>query len=437
MSDYKFMLESHLSVEQNRALTAIQETAAQEGLSIFLTGGALRDMLGGFPIRDLDFTVEGNALKLAKTIEKKGLGRILSTDDTKKSAEMLMNGGVSVNVAMARTEKYAKPGAKPKITAATIHEDLKSRDFTMNSIALSLNRASLGLLFDPTIGAADLERRELRTVTNYTLYDEPARMLRMIRLKVRMGLTLDERTQSQYANVREQKLESKITPEELRAELGRIAEEANPGAVLEELAKEGLLQLYSPALTGAKLNQPGFAKFLKARQNLPYGVEFPVNWLPLFMGFLVEKLTPKELTAMMKAAGLSQKDAKEWQKLEANGKKLEKALKSAKLNKPSLIYRTLTAQPAEEILWVLARSGERLVQDRVKNYLQKYITVAAEVTDDEVKGIAPDSPKFKKAKDELVNKRLDARPKKVVVPEAALAPAPPPPIVGRGRGARQ
>lgn len=437
MSDYKFMLESHLSVEQNRALTAIQETAAQEGLSIFLTGGALRDMLGGFPIRDLDFTVEGNAIKLAKVIEKKGLGRILSTDDTKKSAEMLMSGGVSVNVAMARSEKYSKPGAKPKITPATIHEDLKSRDFTMNSIALSLNRASLGLLFDPTIGAADLERRELRTVSNYTLYDEPARMLRMIRLKVRMGLTLDERTQSQYTNVREQKLESKITPEELRAELGRIAEEANPGAVLEELAKEGLLQLYSPVLTGAKLNQPGFAKLLKARQNLPYGVEFPVNWMPLFMTFLIEKLTPKEVSALMKAAGLSAKDAKEWQKVEANGKKLEKALKSAKLNKPSLIYRALIAQPAEEILWVLARSGERLVQDRVKNYLQKYITVAAEVTDAEVTGVAPDSPKFKKAKDELVNKRLDARPKKVVVPDPAAAPPAPPPIVGRGRGARQ
>jgi tRNA nucleotidyltransferase (CCA-adding enzyme) len=438
MSDYKFMLESHLSAEQNRALTAIQEIAAQEGLAIFLTGGALRDMLGGFPIRDLDFTVEGNALKLAKVAEKKGVGRILSTDDLKKSAEMLMVGGVTINVSMARTEKYAKPGAKPKITPATIHEDLKSRDFTMNSIALSLNRASLGLLFDPTIGAADLERRELRTVSNYTLYDEPARMLRMIRLKVRMGLTLDERTLTQYRNVREQKLEEKITPEDLRTELARIAEEANPGAVLEELEKEGLLKLYSPVLSGAKLNQTGFAKLLKARQNLPFGVEFPVNWMPLFMTFLIEKLTPKELSGLMKAAALNQKDAKEWQKLEANGKKLEKALKGAKLNKPSLIYRALITQPGEEILYVLARSGERLVQDRVKNYLQKYITVAAEVTDAEVTGVAPDSPKFKKAKDDLVNKRLDARPKKVVVPEPAPLPAPPP-IVGRsaGRGARQ
>ncbi len=429
MSDYKFMLESHLSAEQNRSLTAIQETAAESGIAIFLTGGSLRDMLGGFPIRELDFTVEGNAIKLSKAIEKKGLGIIRATDENQKSAELLFPGGVTVNIAMARTEKYSKPGAKPKVTPATIYEDLKARDFTMNSIALSLNRASLGLLFDPTIGAADLERRELRTVSNYTLYDDPSRILRMLRLKVRMGLTLDERTQSQYRNVREQKLESKITSEALRVELMRIAEEPNPGAVLEELEKEGLLALFSPALTGPKLNQAGFGKLLKARQNLPFGVEFPVDWAPLFLFFLTEKLTPKEISALVRTAGLNQKDVKAWQKIEANGKKLEKTLKGGKLNRPSLIYRALFEQPGEEILFVLARSNERIVQDRIKNYLQKYIQVAHEVTDADVTGAAPGTPKFKKLKDTLLNKRLDARPKKIVV-EEPLPPSPPP-IVGR------
>ena len=429
MSDYKFMLESHLSAEQNRAVAAIQTAAAEAGVPLFLTGGALRDMLGGFPIRELDFTVEGNAIKLAKAIEKKGVAKIVSTDEANKSAELAFAGGVNVNIAMARSEKYTKPGAKPKITPATIHEDLKARDFTMNSIALSLNKASLGLLFDPTIGASDLERRELRTVTNHTLSDDPARILRMIRLKVRMGLTLDERTQTQYQAVREAKLETKIPAEALRVELMRIASEQNPGAVIEDLHKEGLLKLYSAALTGPKLNQAGFAKLLKARQNMPFGVEFPVNWAPLFLFFLTEKLSPKEVSALVKATGLSQKDVNAWKKVEANGKKLEKSLKGPKVNRPSLVYRALIDQPGEEILFVLARSSERIVQDRIKNYLSKYLNVAQEVTDEEVTGAEPGTPKFKKLKDILLNKRLDARPKKVVV-EEALPPSPPP-IVGR------
>ncbi len=74
---------------------------------------------------------------------------------------------------MARQEKYAKPGAKPSVKPATIHEDLRGRDFTINSIALSLNPASRGLLLDPNNGVGDLERKELRAVSNYTLYDDP------------------------------------------------------------------------------------------------------------------------------------------------------------------------------------------------------------------------------------------------------------------------
>ena len=67
MSDYMFMLESHLTGEQYRVVGQMQAAAGKAGLSLYLTGGALRDVLGGFPVRDLDFTVEGNALKLAKT----------------------------------------------------------------------------------------------------------------------------------------------------------------------------------------------------------------------------------------------------------------------------------------------------------------------------------------------------------------------------------
>ncbi len=70
MGDYMFLLESHLSAGQYRVVGQMRELAAEAGASVFLTGGAMRDTLGGFPVRDLDFTVEGSALKLAKLAEK-------------------------------------------------------------------------------------------------------------------------------------------------------------------------------------------------------------------------------------------------------------------------------------------------------------------------------------------------------------------------------
>jgi tRNA nucleotidyltransferase/poly(A) polymerase len=69
---------------------------------------------------------------------------------------------------MARQERFAKSGARPQISPATIHEDLRGRDFTVNAIALSLNKASLGLVIDPTNGIGDIERKELRTIHNYS-----------------------------------------------------------------------------------------------------------------------------------------------------------------------------------------------------------------------------------------------------------------------------
>ena len=90
---------------------------------------------------------------------------------------------------MSRQEKYARAGAKPQVSPATIQEDLRGRDFTCNSIALSLNRASRGLLLDPMNGLADIGRHELRATSTYGFYDDPTRLLRLERFRVRLGFT--------------------------------------------------------------------------------------------------------------------------------------------------------------------------------------------------------------------------------------------------------
>src|ERR1022692_1942146 len=113
MSDYMFMLENHLNAEQTRVLAEVQACAAESNLSVFLTGGAMRDMLGGFPIRDLDFAVEGHALKLARAVAEKSGAAILTTDETRKTIELQFPGGVRAEIGMARQERYAKPGGRP------------------------------------------------------------------------------------------------------------------------------------------------------------------------------------------------------------------------------------------------------------------------------------------------------------------------------------
>ncbi len=434
MSDYMFMLESHLSADQFRVVGGIQELASAAGVGLYLTGGAMRDMLGGFPVRDLDFTVEGSAIKLARTAEQKLQAEILSTDELRKSVELRFPSGITAEIGTAHTERFAKSGAKPQVAPATIREDLRTRDFTINAIALSLNKASLGLLIDPTNGVGDIERKELRAIHNYSFYDDPSRLLRIVRFRVRLGYTVDERTKLQAENAREAEMLTKITPEALAAELRHIAKEPQSADLLQALEQEGLLTLYSPALTGPKTNQPGFVKLQKARQLPPFGWDLRANCLPLFLCVLLEKLNPKEGQALFKAVALEKSEVASVQKLEAAAKKLDRDLKSPKLQKPSQLYKALVKTPGEQILYLAVYSAQRIVQDRIRNYFQKYLPAAAEITDEVVAatGIAVGSPKFQKTKEETILKRLDARPKK---PEPVPEPAPaPPPMSSFARG---
>lgn len=431
MSDYMFMLENHLSADQNRAVSVVQSAADRANVNLFLTGGAVRDMLGGFRIRDLDFTVEGNALKVGKTVAELARAKVVATDEHRRSVDLLMPGGVTAEIAMARQERWPKPGGQPVINHASIQEDLLSRDFTVNAIALSLNQASLGLLLDPNNGLADIEHKELRAVHNRVLLDDPGRLLRLFRFRARLSYTIEARTQLQYENARLEEMEKHITGRRLFEELQLTAREPNPGEVLQELEHEKFLAPFAPFLAGAKLNLAGFARLMKARQLVPFGVDLQADSLALFLHLLLEKLAPKEVAALAKALEMRKAEVDLRLKLASNAKKLEKELRSAKLSKASHLYSLLSQAAGEEIMFLYLTSSQRLVQDRIRNYFQKYIPAAQEISDRDIAALGhePGSPKFKKAKEEMIKARLDSRPKRPVpeMSEAATAPVPVPP----------
>ncbi len=437
MSDYMFMLETHLSTGQLRVLREVESAALESGVRLFLTGGALRDMLGAFPIRDLDFTVEGDAITVARRLARKTGARIVASDSHRNSAEMLFPGGVTAEIAMAREERYPRPGGRPEVTPATIHEDLRCRDFTVNAIALSLHPSSRGLLIDPNNGVADIQHRELRAVSNYSLFDDPSRLLRLVRFRTRLGYTVEPKTQGQYERAREAGLEERIPPRKLAEELRHTADDPACADVVRALDEEGLLKLFCPALTGAKVNLHGLARLQKVRQMVPFGVDFRLENFGLFLHVLTEKLTPREKTLLARTLRLNKEELELWRKLESRAKKLEKALKSPKLHKPSDLYLALAKAAGDEILFLLLYSSQRIVQDRIRNYLQKYLPLAMEITDEQIRarGVEPGSREYEKVKQELIVARLNARPKKPAPPpepekpaEPALPPGQPPPL---------
>ena len=193
MPDYMYLLESRLSPEQRAALERVQELSRSQEINVYLSGSAIRDLISGQPIRDLDFTVEGNPVRMVRELEKGG-ARVVWENEKLRHYEMIFAGDADGSISSARDDVYDRPGAKPEIRFAGITEDLRRRDFSFNAIAISLNAQSRGLLLDPTNGLADLERQEVRALSIHAFTNQPVRLMSILRYCARMGSKMETRT---------------------------------------------------------------------------------------------------------------------------------------------------------------------------------------------------------------------------------------------------
>src|SRR6204780_789230 len=224
MADYIYTMEIRLTPDQQRGVTLVQEIARAAEMNIYLTGGAVRDIITGFSIRDLDFTVQGNPLKLQKELERAG-AVISSADEDLKALYLVLPGKVRAEISPARTEHYEKVGKPPAIAPSTIIEDLRRRDFTVNAMALSLNEGSRGLLMDPFNGVADIEAKVIRVLHNYAFLEDPSRMIRATRFTTRFHWPLEERTQARYESGKENNYIEYIRSSSIGYEIEQLADE--------------------------------------------------------------------------------------------------------------------------------------------------------------------------------------------------------------------
>ncbi len=250
MPDYMYMLESRLSTEQRAAMVRVQELAVEAATNLYLTGGAVRDLVSGAVIRDLDLTMEGNPTRVAHEAAKGG-AEIVSEDEKLRHVELLFAGSVDGSISAAREEVYARPGTRSEVRWSTIMEDLRRRDFSINAIALSLNAASRGLLLDPTNGLADVEKREVRALSIHTFTNQPVRLLRLIRYAARMDFNIESRTEEWFALAMERGLVESISPEDAGRELRQLGREEKPAAILKAWENRKLIETIHPQLASA------------------------------------------------------------------------------------------------------------------------------------------------------------------------------------------
>jgi len=440
MADYIYLLESRLSKSQQNALLAMRGIAREKGLTIFLVGGAVRDLTSGSPVRDLDVVVQGNALKLKKEIEKAG-GKIVGEQELGQALFVQFPRGVKLEVGSTLSVTYPKPG-KPVLKAATILDDLRRRDFTANAMALSLNDGSYGLLMDPLNGVADIENRELRLVSNYGFIEDPIRMVRAARLMARLGWQMDEKTAARYETGKQEGYISAASKFQLGYEAEEIVHEEDPFRVLTKLDAEGWMSFLAPYWTPAKVNVTELERLRESQTQLQMQGVHP-NTAAANFPLLTAKLTPKEL-AELKASFPRQGFVAEIEALEHETKELAAQLTAKTAAPPSQAWKLLHSAKPEAVLMVAHGSKSPAIQAKFKSFFNEWPQAKQKVpyTLMQEMRIVPDLAGYNEFVESLIFEVMDGKLTSIEEMKAFLEPfsppAPPPPVhLRRPRAAKK
>ncbi len=366
MADYIYLLENRLSADQRHALTALRNVVRDAGSILFLTGDAVRDLTSGHAVRELEVSVHGNALKLKKPLEKLG-AKLWGEDEPSRSLYLFFPGTVRVNVISAHRAEYPKPG-KPVYHWSSIQEDLRRRDFTINSMAISLNEGSFGLLMDPLNGAADIETRSLRLVSNYGFLQQPSLLIRAVRYRARLGWEMDSKTQTRYDDAKNEGVIEFLSAHERSQELEQIGHEEEALKVLRALEAEGWMKVLFPVWTAAKADEARLSALHDlAVQFLQQGVHPDLSAAQ--MQLLTAKLQPKDLSAL-KRAMLRPGFVEEWNHLDSLAHGFAKVLLSKQNASASAGYKLFMSYDPEAILWLGFTSKDKAVQERFHHFLK-------------------------------------------------------------------
>jgi tRNA nucleotidyltransferase/poly(A) polymerase len=364
MPDYIYLLENRLSPSQQSALQLIREAARESGMTVFLTGGAVRDLTSGSPVRDLDVSVQGNALSLKGKLKDAG-AVIWGEHAPSQTLYARFPGSVRVEVSSTRREEFPKPG-KPVYHPASILEDLRRRDFTANAMALSLNDGSYGLLMDPLNGVADLEARLLRLVSNYGFLEDPIRLVRAVRLQTRLGWELEEKTKTRFDNARQEGMIGQVSAHQLGYEIEEIVHEEDGLKILKALEADGWMKALFPAWTSAKVDVQALESLREVLVQLQMqGVNPDPSAAQAEL--LTAKLPPKDLAALKKLF-VRQGFVHEWETQEERAKEFGKRLTSKEAALPSAAWKLLTSADPEAVLWLALTSKSGPVQAKFKDF---------------------------------------------------------------------
>ncbi len=382
------------------------EAGDELGIGVYLVGGCVRDMLRGDGNLDIDIVVEGDGISFARTLGKKTGSKI--TVHQKFGTAQVILPPLKIDVATARTEYYESPAALPKVETSSIKKDLYRRDFTINTLAVKLNKKDLGLLLDFFGGQRDLKDKVIRVLHNLSFVEDPTRAFRAIRFSERFGFKLTKHTENLIKLALRLNIFEKLSGSRLYDELVLTFNETNPIKAVKRLGDYGLLKVIHPSLA--------FSSQLEAFLQ---SVHDTISWFELlfldepcekgmlYLAALLYKLNNADRESALSRLAVPLKPREHILKTLHTAQGITKQLKP---DSPVNIYHTLKDCDIEVILFNMALTQDSEKKKAISRFLLELRHVRPLAKGDDLKklGIQP-GPVYSEIFGRILDEKLTGR----------------------------
>jgi len=371
-------------------------------------GGIVRDLFLRVPNLDVDIVVESDGITFAGMLVKKAGGRI-KTHQKFGTAIVVLPNGLKIDIATARLEYYDAPAALPTVELSSIKKDLYRRDFTVNTLAVRLNRKRFGELIDFFGGLRDIKDKTIRVLHSLSFVEDPTRVLRAIRFEQRFDFRLSKHTQNLIKTAVNMKLFNRLTGERIYTELMLMFSEAEPLKVLRRMKEWDLLKFIHPGLKATAEVERLFDEIGKT-----------LTWFRLL--YLDLKVEPSYVYFLGLIDRLKDSIAEETLARLAVPIRLRERIRLSRTRyrdvlyvfykEPKLplsrVYDLLKPFDIEAILLMMAKAKKDTAKKYISLYLTRLRDIKVTLTGDDLKALGiPPGPRYRKLLKELLDARLD------------------------------
>jgi len=374
----------NLPHEIRRFIRMSSELASKLNMDIYLVGGIVRDLFLDRKNVDYDIVVEGDGIEFAKRISK-NLNISFQRHHAFGTATIYF-GDFKIDIATCRKEHYSHWGALPVVKPASLREDLYRRDFTFNSMAISLNKNSYGQLIDFYDGYLDLEKGLIRVLYDNSFLDDPTRILRAIRFQMRFSFNMERHTLNLLKKAASINALKFIDEQRLRDELILILKEKHP---LKYIKRIQYLLSFSFIDEDVRLNRNDYKLFLRIDRAIRFYKDNFITyrkldyWLIYLMG-IINKLSKEKITNFCRNFGFRKGEQKRLINLAEQKKEINVLKRKVKKSK---IFKILKPFSFETIIFFYAYFKNKALRNNLFYFLDKLSQLKLKIKGRDLKGL--------------------------------------------------